>query len=114
MANTILQIIKIDPDLIEEIKAAWHRLPETDHADGKYRLRKYSYVECNIDNLVSGRVFITDLKERQFTQSSKYNKHQGDKAVLLILSTITYYTVMLCVRWSLCFKINVHYRYNFR
>ena len=79
MTNTILQIVKIDPDLIEEIKSAWHRLPQTDHADGKYRLRKYSYVECNIDNLVSGGVFITDLKERQFTQSSKYNKHQGDK-----------------------------------
>ena len=52
MTNTILQIVKIDPELIEEIKAAWHRLPETDHADGKYRLRKYSYVECNIDGTV--------------------------------------------------------------
>ena len=78
-ANTILQIVKIDPDLIEEIKPAWHRLQQTDHTDGKYRLRKYSYVECNIEDLILGKMFITDHKEYQFTQSSKYNKHQGDK-----------------------------------
>ena len=72
-ANTILQIVKIDPDLIEEIKPAWHRLPQTDHADGKYRLRKYSHVAVDIKD----KVRLTDLDVQQFTQSSKYNKHQG-------------------------------------
>ena len=42
--NTILQITKVDPELLLEIKPSFNDLPETDHADGKYRLRKYSRV----------------------------------------------------------------------
>ena len=46
MANTILQIIKVDSELMDQIKPSFDQLPETDHADGKYRLRKYSKVRA--------------------------------------------------------------------
>ena len=77
MSNTILQVIKFDPELMEEIKSSFNDLPETDHADGSYRLRKYSHVECNS---AFGMKAVVDLGVGQFTQSSKYNKHQGGMA----------------------------------
>ena len=83
MTNTILQITKIDPDLLGEIKKSFNDLPETSHADGGYRLRKYSKVEAiweshwlpSLDDLQ-----ITPLDISEFSQSEKYNKHQGGKA----------------------------------
>ena len=77
MANTILQIIKTDPVLLDHIKPSFDELEETDHADGNYRLRKYSRVcvDCK-----DGQCEITDLNVKQFNQSSKYNKHQGGMA----------------------------------
>ena len=45
MTNTILQVTKLDPELIDQIKGSFDRLPETDHKDGKFRLRKYSLIE---------------------------------------------------------------------
>jgi hypothetical protein len=77
MSNTILQVIKFDPELMKEIKLSFNSLPETDHADGSYRLRKYSHVECNS---ILGMKGVVDLGFLQFTQSSKYNKHQGGMA----------------------------------
>jgi len=74
MANTILQIIKVDPSYLDQIKTSFNDLPESDHADGKYRLRKYSHVT------VCGSGEITDLYNFQFIQSSKYNQHQGGVA----------------------------------
>ena len=74
--NTILQIIKTDPTLLENIKSSFDELEETDHADGNYRLRKYSHVlvDCEVDTHIS------DLGVTEFTQSSKYNQHQGGMA----------------------------------
>jgi hypothetical protein len=74
VSKTILQVVKVDPSLIEAIQLSFHDLPETDHADGKYRLRKYSRVLVNEEK---GANEITDLNVKDFTQSSKYNKHQG-------------------------------------
>ena len=76
MNNTILQIVKTSPSYLDYIKDSFEDLPETDHADGSYRLRKYSHV------LVSGGelVKVTDLNVTNFTQSSKYNQHQGGMA----------------------------------
>jgi hypothetical protein len=58
---------------MEEVSASFDELPETDHADGTYRLRTYSQLRA------SGQGHITRLPTRSFTQSSKYNKFQGDK-----------------------------------
>jgi len=70
--KTILQITKLEPDLLEEIKDSFNDLPETDHADGKYRLRKYSRVHA-----VASTGTLVDLGDNTFTQSEDYNKHQG-------------------------------------
>ena len=69
--NTILQVIKVQPDLLDEIKDSFNDLPETDHADGKYRLRKYSRVHATPE------CHLIDLGDDTFTQSKDYNKHQG-------------------------------------
>ena len=73
--NTILQITKVDPELLEEIKMSFDKLPETDHADGKYRLRKYSKVHA-----IASTGVLVPLKDDTFTQSEEYNKHQGGMA----------------------------------
>lgn len=57
------------PDgIVEEIQPSFDSLPETDHADGKFRLRKYSTIDY------SG----VDLGKCEFIQSSEYNTYQGD------------------------------------
>jgi hypothetical protein len=71
MANTILQITKIDPGYLNQIKRSFNDLPETDHTDGSYRLRKYSRVGVN------SSLEVEDLNVNTFTQSTKYNQHQG-------------------------------------
>ena len=72
--NTILQVIKVEPKLLGEIKDSFDDLPETDHADGKYRLRKYSRVHA------SPFGHVINLGDNIFTQSKDYNKHQGGMA----------------------------------
>ena len=73
--NTILQITKVEPEILGEIKDSFSDLPETDHADGKYRLRKYSRVLA-----VASTGAVVDLGDNTFTQSEDYNKHQGGMA----------------------------------
>ena len=80
--NTILQITKVEPELLDEIKDSFNDLPETDHADGNYRLRKYSHVGVSHkppsgDSWPKNIIEIEDLETGSFTQSTEYNKHQG-------------------------------------
>ena len=75
--NTILQIIKTESSLLNSIKPSFDELPETDHVDGNYRLRKYSHVLVDHE---LGHTQISDLGVTDFTQSSKYNQHQGGMA----------------------------------
>lgn len=75
MTKNLLQVVKVEASLIEEIKHSFDKLPETDHADGKYRLRKYCKVRA--ESSKGRRFFIEKLDERTFKQSRKYNKHQG-------------------------------------
>ena len=74
MTNTILQITKVNSDYAKEIRDTFNHLPETDHRDGNYRLRRYSRVSVNCDNPTP---VVTDLCVKEFNQSSKYNQHQG-------------------------------------
>ena len=82
MANKILQIIKVDASLMDEIKPSFNDLPETDHEDGHYRLRKYSRIKMQ-KNFASRETWplmnytIEQLDDNTFTQSKKYNTHQG-------------------------------------
>ena len=89
--NTILQITKVEPELLDEIKDSFDNLPETDHADGKYRLRKYSKIKVKIGMgytpvaLEGGKAavfhrvsnLVGEVSTSEFTQSEDYNKHQG-------------------------------------
>jgi len=82
MANKILQIIKVDASLVDEIKPSFNDLPETDHVDGNYRLRKYLKVKMKKDHPSSetwplNNYIIEPLDNTTFTQSKKYNTHQG-------------------------------------
>ena len=62
-------------DIDQKFLETFDRLEETDHLDGKYRLRKYSIVKKV--KKFHGNSYIR-LPERSFTQSSDFNKHQGD------------------------------------
>lgn len=71
----MLRVDKIDFDLVEEVKPSFDNLPETDHKDGKYRLRRYSAIELR--HALHVKKFKV-LPGSDFTQSSEYNKFQGD------------------------------------
>ena len=59
---------KLDEELIEEARPSFNDLPHTSHADGEFRLRRYSVIDfCGVP-----------VGESTFTQSSDYNKYQGD------------------------------------
>ena len=56
------------------IRDSFNKLPETDHRDGKYRLRRYSRIKlCDTDHFKYMR-----LESEAFNQSGRYNQFQGD------------------------------------
>jgi hypothetical protein len=70
-------------NLEEDFTDSFSRLPKTDHLDGKYRLRRYSVFHCDMPHLVFAThenrcLSYAKMPARSFTQSSKYNNHQGD------------------------------------
>ena len=72
-------------DLGKDFTDSFSRLPETDHLDGKYRLRRYSVFQCETPHLTfatheCGCLSYSKMVSGPFIQSSKYNNHQGDKA----------------------------------
>ena len=66
----LMRLDTIGAAAIESLAPSFNNLPETDHLDGKYRLRRYSAVSCN-GNCV-------EVGDNTFQQSSEYNKFQGD------------------------------------
>tara|TARA_Y100000588_G_scaffold76092_1_gene79374 strand:+ start:280 stop:891 length:612 start_codon:yes stop_codon:yes gene_type:complete len=56
---------------IEQLSPSFEGLPRTEHADGQYRLRRYSVV-----GFENGQV--VDLNKNSFVQSSDINRFQGD------------------------------------
>nr|MBC8410515.1 2OG-Fe dioxygenase family protein [Paracoccaceae bacterium] len=76
----LMQLNQLDKEAIKTVRASFDNLPETDHKDGKYRLRRYSRVELRTTFWNAGEdVEIVDLKVGGFNQSSDYNLHQGNK-----------------------------------
>ena len=61
-------------NLDKQFLDSFDRLEETDHLDGKYRLRKYSVVK-KVEGF-HGNNYIK-MPDRTFNQSSEYNEHQG-------------------------------------
>jgi hypothetical protein len=74
----LVELTKIKSDSIEELRDSFDNLPETDHKDGKFRLRRYSVIELRTTfwNALE-EVEITPLPVTDFTQSDEYNKYQG-------------------------------------
>ncbi len=66
-----LHLTSLNPHSIEELARSFYQLPRTEHADGKYRLRRYSVVQ-----FTDGKVIETDKHE--FMQSEDINHFQGD------------------------------------
>ena len=68
----LLQLNKISQKSLNELSPSFNNLPETDHLDGTYRLRRYSVVQCN-GNCV-------EIGDNTFLQTDEYNKFQGNVA----------------------------------
>lgn len=68
----LLRLNTIGAEVIDGLAPSFNYLPETEHLDGKYRLRRYSVVQCNGNRLPS------PVGDNTFTQSDEYNKFQGN------------------------------------
>lgn len=69
--ETTLQLTKISDNAIAQLAPSFTKLPNTEHADGKYRLRRYSVVEFR-----DGKVI--DLQKNEFMQTDEINRFQGN------------------------------------
>lgn len=67
----LLQLTKLTDSSVESLRESFSGLPETEHLDGKYRLRRYSVVQCTDKDC-------DELEIRTFNQSDEYNKFQGN------------------------------------
>lgn len=66
-----LQLIQLGREVLEPILTSFSALPQTNHADGQYRLRRYSVI-----HFVDGEVLPSD--KHDFVQTSDINHFQGD------------------------------------
>jgi len=66
----LLQLGTISRSAVEDLSQSFNDLPETDHLDGKYRLRRYSVIKCSEDKC-------NKLEGEDFFQSEDYNSFQG-------------------------------------
>jgi len=61
---------RLPDELIKEVQPSFNDLPHTGHKDSEFRLRRYSVID----------LLGTPVDGSTFTQSSDYNKYQGDIA----------------------------------
>lgn len=66
-----LHLTHLSDVAIRQLAPSFVELPCTDHADGRYRLRRYSVIEFR-DGLVS------PLDKHEFMQTEEFNHFQGD------------------------------------
>ncbi len=66
-----LQITHLSGEALSQLSPSFRQLPATEHADGKYRLRRYSVAQWR-----HGNVIATD--KHDFVQSEDINHFQGD------------------------------------
>ena len=77
----LLTLDSISAEGVETLKSSFNNLPHTDHKDGQYRLRRYSAIEIRTEFWNAAQELVVHkLAHKDFTQSSEYNKHQGDLA----------------------------------
>ncbi|WP_187985696.1 2OG-Fe dioxygenase family protein [Vibrio metschnikovii] len=61
----------LSPEATRQLAPSFATLPHTEHADGKYRLRRYSVIQYRDGQVVS-------LGKNEFVQSEDINHFQGD------------------------------------
>lgn len=69
--ETTLQLTKLSENAISQLAPSFSKLPSTEHADGKYRLRRYSVIQFK-----GGQVI--DLQKNEFMQTDDINRFQGN------------------------------------
>ncbi|KOO03589.1 2OG-Fe dioxygenase family protein [Vibrio nereis] len=69
--ETTLQLTKLSENAIAQLAPSFGHLPNTEHADGQYRLRRYSVVQFK-----DGKVI--DLNKNEFMQTDDINRFQGN------------------------------------
>ncbi len=69
--ETTLQLTKLSENAIAQLAPSFSKLPSTEHADGKYRLRRYSVIQFK-----GGEVI--DLQKNEFMQTDDINRFQGN------------------------------------
>ncbi|KOO08274.1 2OG-Fe dioxygenase family protein [Vibrio hepatarius] len=69
--ETTLQLTKLSENAIAQLAPSFSKLPSTEHADGKYRLRRYSVIQFK-----GGQVI--DLQKNEFMQTDDINRFQGN------------------------------------
>ena len=72
-STLLMQLNQLDDNHIKQLQPSFNRLPGTSHADGGFRLRRYSIVHV----FDSG---VEKLPPRPFMQTSDINEFQGDVA----------------------------------
>lgn len=70
-SETTLQLTKLSDNAIAQLAPSFGKLPNTEHADGKYRLRRYSVIQFK-----DGKVI--DLNKNEFMQTDDINRFQGN------------------------------------
>jgi len=90
-----MQLDKMSSAALDKLSGIFDDLPTTNHADGKYRLRRYSRVQMSPETMV-----YEILEGNKFTQSSEYNSFQGD--VARSFENISDDVVKCFAFWELC------------
>lgn len=74
----LLQLNRVSEEGVNSLRDSFDNLPETPHADGKYRLRRYSIIELHTTFWNAHEETAAEkLNNREFLQSEDLNKHQG-------------------------------------
>lgn len=70
-ADFTLELTQLSTQAVKALAPSFAFLPKTSHADGQYRLRRYSSVKLSPKG-------IKHLESHQFVQSKDVNRYQGD------------------------------------
>ena len=73
-----MQLNKISRKAVVDLQPSFERLPQTNHKDSEFRLRRYSRIELRTTFWnAKSEAAIEKLPTKTFTQSEDFNKHQG-------------------------------------
>lgn len=92
---TLVNLSNLENTSVIEMQPFFDRLPQTAHADGTYRLRRYSIVKFH-------HGFLEILPESNFVQSSEVNHFQGMLSGSLMALSVHFWSQTLCMPYANC------------